>query len=70
MAKKKWSFEDAMARLRQITETLEQGEVSLEESVKLFNEGTELSKLCYETLQAAEQKITELSQISDSAEEA
>lgn len=70
MAKKKWSFEDAMARLRQITETLEQGEVSLEESVKLFNEGTELSKLCYETLQAAELKITELSQISDSAEEA
>lgn len=70
MAKKKWSFEDAMARLRQITETLEQGEVSLEESVKLFNEGTELSKLCYETLQAAELKITELSQIGDSAEEA
>lgn len=63
MAKKKWSFEDAMARLREITETLERGDVTLEESVKLFAEGAELSRLCYETLGAAEQKITELSAI-------
>ncbi|MBO5252656.1 MAG: exodeoxyribonuclease VII small subunit [Clostridia bacterium] len=63
MAKKKLSFEEAMLRLREITELLERGNVSLEESVKLFSEGTELSALCYETLQKAEQKITELSEI-------
>lgn len=63
MAKKKMNFEDAMQRLREITETLERGSVSLEESIKLFAEGTELSAFCYETLQMAEQKITELSKI-------
>ena len=52
-----------MSRLREITETLERGDVTLEESVKLFAEGAELSRLCYETLGAAEQKITELSAI-------
>lgn len=64
MAKKKVTFEDAIIRLREITEQLEKGSVSLEESVKLFTEGTELSAFCYETLQNAEQKITELSTIS------
>ncbi len=64
MAKKKMSFEDAIIRLREITELLERGSVSLEESVKLFTEGTELSAFCYETLQNAEQKITELSKIT------
>lgn len=64
MAKKKMNFEEAMNRLREITEQLESGNVSLEESVKLFSEGTELSAFCYETLQNAEQKITELSKIS------
>ena len=68
MAKKKMNFEDAMARLREITETLERGSVSLEGSIKLFSEGTELSKFCYETLQGAEQKITELSKIGDTEE--
>ena len=61
MAKKKPNFEEALQRLREITELLERGSVSLEESVKLFTEGTELSAFCYETLQKAEQKITELS---------
>ena len=64
MAKKKVTFEDALIRLREITVQLEKASVSLEESVKLFTEGTELSAFCYETLQNAEQKITELSAIS------
>lgn len=33
------TFEDAMLRLREVTETLEKGDVTLEESVKLFSEG-------------------------------
>lgn len=65
MAKKKPSFEEALQRLKEITEMLERGDVTLEESIKLFGEGTELSKLCYETLQTAEQKITELSKLGE-----
>lgn len=68
MAKKKMHFEDALQRLREITEILERGSVTLEESVKLFSEGTELSAFCYEALQQAETKITELSQIGDKEE--
>ncbi len=68
MAKKKLSFEEALERLRAIAETLERGDVTLEESIKLFGEGTELSKLCYETLQTAEQKITELSGLGEAEE--
>ena len=68
MAKRKMNFEDAMARLREITETLERGSVTLEESIKLFSEGTELSAFCYKTLLSAEQKITELSKIADTEE--
>lgn len=39
MPKKTMTFEDAMLRLREVTETLEKGDVTLEESVKLFSEG-------------------------------
>ncbi|MGN0479231.1 MAG: exodeoxyribonuclease VII small subunit [Hominenteromicrobium sp.] len=48
---------------------MEHGSVTLEESIKLFSEGAELSQLCYETLNAAEQKITELSKICADTEE-
>ena len=53
MPKKTMTFEDAMLRLRE--------DVTLEESVKLFSEGAELFRFCYEKLNTAEQKITELS---------
>ena len=39
MPKKTMTFEDAMLRLREVTETLEKGDVTLEESVKLFRGG-------------------------------
>ena len=55
------TFEDAVLRLREVTEPLEKGDVTLEESVKLFSEGAELYRFCYEKLNTAEQKITELS---------
>lgn len=70
MAKKTPSFEEAMVRLREITETLERGQVTLEESVQLFSEGAALSAHCYETLQAAEQKITSLSDLQEKTEDA
>lgn len=69
MAKKQLSFEESMERLRAIAEELERGSVTLEESVRLFSEGASLSARCYEALQAAEQKITELSVLPSDAEE-
>ena len=63
-AKPKLKFEEAMARLQEIVEKLESGEESLEDSMKLFEEGAKLSALCYETLYKAEQKIPELTPLA------
>lgn len=60
MAKKKLSFEEKLIRLDQIAQTLEAGEMSLEESLRLFEEGAGLLADCKAELGAAKQKITEL----------
>ena len=61
MAKKKENvFEDSMNRLQQISELLEREGVELEESIKLYEEGIELVKICNKTLKDAELKVTEL----------
>lgn len=52
MAKK--SFEENMTRLEQIVRTLEKGDTPLEESLKLFQEGTELVTSCGKLLDEAE----------------
>lgn len=57
MAKKKKNFEEMFERLEEITNTLENGEISLETSLKLFEEGIELSHLCSEKLDKARQKV-------------
>jgi exodeoxyribonuclease VII small subunit len=54
------TFEEAMNRLEQIVEQLEQEELSLEKSLEIFEEGMELSKFCYEKLNQAEQKLKKL----------
>ena len=46
MAKKAKSFEESMTRLEQIVHQMERGDVPLEESLKLFQEGTELVQSC------------------------
>lgn len=61
----KLKFEEAMERLREIVERLESGEESLDSSMKLFEEGAKLSAQCYETLDKAEQKITQLAQLEE-----
>lgn len=58
--KKENTFEDSLKRLQEISEILERGEVSLEESIKLYEEGINLAKFCYTTLKEAELKVTEL----------
>lgn len=56
--KKKVTFEQAMARLDEIVTTLERGDAPLEESMKLFEEGSKLMRECTTLLDAAEQKVT------------
>ena len=55
---KEMPFEEAMEKLETITTELEKGDLSLEESMKKFEKGMELSKICNEILQNAEKKIT------------
>lgn len=54
------SFEDALARLEDLVERLEDGEVPLEESLEAYAEGTRLVKLCMDRLAKAESTIREL----------
>jgi exodeoxyribonuclease VII small subunit len=51
------SFEEQLMALESVVERLEQGELSLEESVRLFEEGMKLSDACKKELEAAEGKI-------------
>lgn len=67
MAKSK-SFEAELKKLQEIVAKLEGGAESLEESLKLFEEGTKIAKFCYGVLEGAEQKITNLSKISEESE--
>ena len=50
-------FEQALARLETIVRSLEQGDLSLEESMKRFEEGVKLSKNCMKMLEEAERKV-------------
>ncbi len=54
------TFEAAYSQLEETVHNLEQGGLSLEESVKIFEQGIELARLCTELLNAAEIKITSL----------
>ncbi|MEW5701216.1 MAG: exodeoxyribonuclease VII small subunit [Candidatus Zixiibacteriota bacterium] len=53
-------FEDAFARLQEIVETLESGDVPLEEALTLYTEGIALVRVCGEKLTAAQQRIEQL----------
>lgn len=51
------SFEESLKKLESIVEQLEKGDLSLEDSIKLFEEGTELSAQCKKELETAEGKV-------------
>jgi len=51
------TFEQALERLEEIVQKLESGNVSLDESIKIYQEGIMLSKKCSEMLQEAEGKV-------------
>ncbi len=58
MAAKKKTFEASLKRLEEIVELMEQGEVDLEQSVKLYKEGVDISVFCASKLTEAEQEIS------------
>ena len=58
-------FEDALNTLEEIVEKLEAGDISLDNSLKVFEEGNELVKLCMKKLTEAEQKIKSISKDLD-----
>ena len=58
--KKEIKFEEALEKLVEINEKLESDEISLEDSVKLFKEGLELSKLCQKKLDEAKLEIEKI----------
>ena len=57
MEKQNKSFESNMQRLEQIVRAMERGDVALEESLKLFQEGTELVRSCNELLDNAQLQV-------------
>jgi len=59
MRKKKTAtlFEDSLAELEQLISQLEQGDIPLEESLKAFERGVNLTRTCQQALQQAEQKV-------------
>jgi exodeoxyribonuclease VII small subunit len=67
MAKK--SFEQSLKQLEQIVYELESGELPLEQAIRKFEEGIELSKFCAQKLEETERKITLLMQAGGSVVE-
>ena len=51
------NFEDSLKKLESIVSQLEQGDLALEDSLKLFEEGVSLSAACKQELDAAEGKV-------------
>lgn len=54
------TFEESMARLEQIVRAMERGDVALEESLKLFQEGTELVRSCQKLLGDAQLQVKKI----------
>lgn len=59
------TFEQSLSRLESIVKELESGDVSLEESLTLFEEGVRLSGVCSDLLKTAKQKVDILIESAD-----
>jgi len=60
------NFEKSLSELEQIVSTLEQGDISLEDSLNAFEKGVKLSNECQKALKSAEQKVSKLVTKGDS----
>ena len=69
MASKKMNFEQSLARLEEIVQKLENGDLMLSDSLKAFEEGTELISSCTKMLDEAEQKVVVLKKGKNGAPE-
>ena len=65
MNPKNQTFEQSMARLEQIVRAMERGDVALEESLKLFQEGTALVEACGKLLDEAELQVKKIATAAD-----
>lgn len=65
MNKQNKTFEESMSRLEQIVRAMERGDVPLEESLKLFQEGTELVQTCSKLLDDAQLQIKKVMTAAD-----
>lgn len=63
------TFEDSFTRLEKILEQLEGDDCTLEDTIKLYEEGLGLTKICYDKLNNAELRIKEISKASKSSAE-
>ena len=54
---KPYPFEKSLTKLEQLVERMEQGDLSLEDSLKTFEEGIKLTRECQQALVQAEQKV-------------
>ena len=61
-------FEKALAELEQLVETMEKGDLTLEDSLKHFERGVTLTRACQKALTEAEQKVRILTRDNESAE--
>lgn len=59
------TFEESMQRLEQIVRAMERGDVSLDESLKLFQEGTELVRSCNQLLDDAQLQVKKIMTAAD-----
>lgn len=66
MNQKNRTFEENMQRLEQIVRAMERGDVPLEESLKLFQEGTQLVQNCGKLLDEAELRVKKIAVAADS----
>lgn len=58
-------FEDAMKKLEEIVGRMEKGDIPLDESLKLFEEGVKLTRFCSKELHKAERKVEMLTKDSE-----
>lgn len=65
MNEKNLTFEQSMQRLEQIVRAMERGDVALDESLKLFQEGTELVRNCGKLLDEAQLQIQKVMTATD-----
>ena len=56
-AKKSYPFEASLDKLEKLVEKMEDGDLTLEESLKIFEEGVKLTRECQQALADAEQKV-------------